>query len=246
MLDKIITFKASKEYIDNNKDILPIPSILNIPQWYKNLEHKKDNKTVKGCMPFLDSLTAGYILKVPVDYYIEHNVDTLGVKNTGFHSSQKNKDLADEINLNYDKDGAFHQTRQIKDSPLLEKNKNLPIHKINNPWIIKTPPGYSTLFVSPFNNSDDRFSIISGIVDTDTFDVEVNFPFIVNGDKYPTLKTTIKRGTPYVQVIPFKRQKWKMKIDTLNKKDRKTNYFFLEKYLIDNYKKIFWNKKSWR
>ncbi len=229
MLDKIITFKASKEYIDNNKDILPIPSILNIPQWYKNLEHKKDNKTVKVCMPFLDSLTAGYILKVPVDYYIEHNVDTLGVKNTGFHSSQKNKDLADEINLNYDKDGAFHQTRQIKDSPLLEKNKNLPIHKINNPWIIKTPPGYSTLFVSPFNNSDDRFSIISGIVDTDTFDVEVNFPFIVNGDKYPTLKTTIKRGTPYVQVIPFKRQKWKMKIDTLNNKQRKTTNFLLEK-----------------
>ena len=114
MFDKTITFRASKKYIDNNKDIFPIPSVFNIPAWFKKLEHKKNNETVKGCMPFLDTLTAGYILKMPVDYYIEHNVDTIGVKNTGFESSQINTDLADEINLNYNKFGSFHATTQVR------------------------------------------------------------------------------------------------------------------------------------
>ena len=78
-----------------------------------------------------------------------------------------------------------------------------------NPWKIKTPKGYSCLFVPPLNNSDDRFSIIPGIVDTDTFPSEINFPIIINGDKYPVLETTIKKGTPYVQIIPFKRDSGK-------------------------------------
>lgn len=78
----------------------------------------------------------------------------------------------------------------------LVKNKNLPFHKIKNPWTIITPPGYSCLFVSPLNNSDDRFTILPGIVDTDKYTLEVNFPFVVNGDKYPTLKTLLKKVLP--------------------------------------------------
>jgi hypothetical protein len=96
------------------------------------------------------------------------------------------------------------------------------------------------------NNHDDRFSIIPGIVDTDTFKLEVNFPFIVNGDKYPVLKTLIKRGTPIVQVIPFKRDRWKMNIENIPKEEKTTNMFFYKKYVIDNYKRLFWNKKSWK
>ena len=71
------------------------------------------------------------------------------------------------------------------------------------------------------NNTDDRFSIIPGIVDTDSFSLEINFPIVLNGDKYPVIKTTIKKGTPYVQVIPFKREKWKMKITTQIMKKKK-------------------------
>jgi hypothetical protein len=70
----------------------------------------------------------------------------------------------------------------------LKKIKNLSFYKIINPWKIKTPKGYSCLFVSPLNNSDDRFSIISGIVDTDTFPNEINFPIIINGDKIPCFR----------------------------------------------------------
>ena len=172
-------------------------------------------------MPFLDTLTTGYILKMPIDYYVEHNVEVDGEKRTGMQSSAHF--LENDINLNYDGKQDFHHPKQLKGCPYLEKNKNLNFHKIMNPFIIKTPPGYSSLFLPPMNNPDDRFSIIPGIVDTDTYNLEINFPILFNGDKYDSLKTTIKRGTPYVQVIPFKRDSWKMSIE--EKKENKKDIF---------------------
>ena len=135
---------------------------------------------------------------------------------------------------------------KLKGSPLLEKNKNLPVYKILNPWKIKTPKGYSCLFVPPLNNSDDRFSIIPAIVDTDTFPIEINFPIIINGDKYPILETTIKKGTPYAQVIPFKREAWTFKKggekETAEAIDITTE---LNARFFNRYKNLYWSRKKW-
>jgi len=247
MFENIITFEATEEFIENNQDNLPIPAKINMPEWYKKLENSADNKTVKGCIPFLDTLTAGYILKMPVDFHVKHNVLHEGIKATGVTTSQRyENEFSQKINLNYQEKIEIHPPKQLKGSPYLEKNKNFPIHKIMNPWIIKTPPGYSTLFVPPLNNTDDRFSIIPGIVDTDTFNIEVNFPIVFNGDKYPSLTTTLERGTPYVQLIPFKREKWKMKVTKRDEQKFKKDKFFMQQFIINNYKKKFWSKKSFK
>ncbi len=247
MFDNIITFSANKQFIKNNQDILPVLTKTNIPDWYKKLTHSYEEQTVKGCMPFLDTLTCGYLLKIASDYKIRHNVEFEGKKRSGFDSAQQMMNsLAEKINMNYQGKHEYHSIDQVKGSPYVETNKNLPFHKILNPWIIKTPPGYSTLFVPPLNNSDDRFSIIPGIVDTDSFENEVNFPIVVNGDKYEILDTIIERGTPYVQCIPFKRDSWKMKIEYMEDKKYLENRFFMVKYLVHNYKKLFWKKKSWK
>jgi len=243
-----IKFKANKKYVDTHKNYLPIPAKLNIPKWFKNLEHTKEKKTIKGCIPFLDSLTAGYILKMPVDYHLVHNVEIDGEKKTGMQSPLNryvNTPIHKEINLNYGQP-EFHNTSQLGESPMVEKNKKLAVHKILNPWLIETPPGYSTLFVPPLNNTDDRFSIIPAIVDTDTFQGEINFPFIVNGDKYEKLESTIELGTPYVQVIPFRREAWKMEVVTQSEDKREMANLFYEKFMIHNYKKQIWNKKTWK
>ena len=248
MFEKTIEFSANEKFIKWNKEFLPIPIKLNIPDWFKKLEHTILEKTVKGCMPFLDTLTSGYLLKMPVDYYLEHNVrNEKGNLDTGNISAQERKsDIANNINLNYGMEKQLHGVEQLTGSPLLDKNKGLKIHKIMNPWIIKTPPGYSCLFLPPMNNTDDRFSIIPGIVDTDSFSLEINFPIVLNGDKYPVLKTTIKKGTPYVQVIPFKRENWKMKITKTNNEKIKELQFFSFSKVIHNYKTKFWSKKSWK
>jgi hypothetical protein len=69
------------------KEDYPIPAKLNIPEWYKKLEHTLQNKTVKGCMPFLDTLTAGYLLKMPQDLYLRHNVDNKDEDGKNFKDS---------------------------------------------------------------------------------------------------------------------------------------------------------------
>jgi hypothetical protein len=152
--------------------------------------------------------------------------------------------VAKSINLNSGQD--IHFIKQVEGSPFIEKNKNLPFYKIMNPWKIKTPKGYSCLFVPPLNNSDDRFSIIPGIVDTDTFPNEINFPIVINGDKYPVLETLIKKGTPYVQVIPFKRDSWKMTISPRKQKEIQNSRIFFGLKILNIYKDKYWNKKSWK
>lgn len=251
MFDNNIEFSTHEDYFAIKEDY-PIPAKLNIPDWYKKLEHNVGNQTVKGCMPFLDSLTAGYILKMPQDLHIRHNVDNKNEKGEIFKDSFQTYGMHDQsqillgkcINLNSGFD--IHSIKQLGDSPLIEKNKNLPFYKILNPWKIKTPKGYSCLFVPPLNNSDDRFSIIPGIVDTDTFPIEINFPIVLNGDKYPTLETIIEKGTPYVQIIPFKRESWKMSLKQTKQKEVQSNRLFYGLKVIKNYKDRYWNKKSWK
>lgn len=253
MFYKEIEFSAHEDYFALKEDY-PVPAKLNIPEWYKNLEHTLLKKTAKGCMPFLDTLTAGYILKMPQDFAIKHNVDSKDNKGNNIKDSFQQPALEDEksqllcakyINLNAFA-LAIHPTFQLEGSPLVEKNKNLPFHKILNPWRIKTPTGFSCLFVPPLNNSDDRFSIIPGIVDTDSFNLEINFPIVINGDKYPVLETVIKKGTPYVQIIPFKRDSWKMKFTSVKQKEIQNSSIFYNLTFLNKYKQKYWNKKTWK
>jgi hypothetical protein len=250
MFDKEIEFSAHEDYFALKEDY-PIPAKLNIPDWFKKLDHTILDKTVKGCMPFLDSLSAGYLLRMPQDLNLRHNVDNKNEKEE-FKDSFQTYGLHDcsqilwakSVNLNSGIDS--HTIEQLKGSPLIEKNKNLPFYKILNPWKIKTPKGYSCLFVPPLNNSDDRFSIIPAIVDTDVFPNEINFPIVINGDKYPILETTIKKGTPYVQVIPFKRESWKMIFKPRKQKEIQNSRLFYTLKLLNIYKDKYWNKKLWK
>jgi hypothetical protein len=247
MFEKTIEFIAHKDYVDLKEDH-PIPIKLNIPEWFKKLPHTIENLTVKGCMPFLDTLTSGYLLKIPQDLKIMHNkINPNTNQPDSFYTTGNINDeilYAKSINLGKKRPDT-HPPKQLEGSPYIEKNKNLPLYKIMNPWIIKTPPGYSCLFVSPLNNADDRFSIISGIVDTDSFPNEINFPIVINGDKYPTLDTVLKKGTPYVQIIPFKRDIWKMKITGKNTEEMRKGKTFYGLTLLHIYKNKYWNKKSW-
>jgi hypothetical protein len=247
MFNKEIQFSSHEDYVDLKQD-QPAPIKLNIPTWFKNLKHDVNYMTIKGCVPFLNSLTYGYVLKIPLSIKIQHNIYNPEKKifdsfyTVGDLPNQYFDDKGININQSFP---PVHPAFQLEGSPLVDKNKNLPFIKIMNPWTIKTPPGYSCLFTPPLNNSDDRFSIISGIVDTDTYEREINFPFVINGDKYNSLDTIIERGTPYVHILPFKRDNWKMKIKKKTTEEimKKSVFYYLD--LINIYKKNIWNKVSW-
>ena len=261
MFRKQIEFICHEDYAHTELE-KPEPVKAHIPDWYKKLEHNMKRLTIKGCMPVLDTLTAGYVLKMPQDLFIEFNIDKFhpetgevmvdkktgeNIKDFKFRYGLCEGDsmlAAKTMNLNGG-NAQVHYQHQLEGSSFLKKNKNFAVLKILNPWVIKTPPGYSCLFVPLLNNADDRFEIISGIVDTDKWNLEVNFPFVINGDKYETLTTTIKRGTPYVQVIPFKRDDWEMKFGTTNAKGVFRNWIGHQLQIIRSYKDRIWSKKSW-
>jgi hypothetical protein len=213
----------------------PQPAIKVLPEWYKNLQHyfpdnKKipnlngsNNGTVKRCMPVFDVMTAGYILFTPVDVYVRtedsHPVFTWA----GYNSID------------------FHPIEQTVGHPAKKIHEATP--KWINPWGIKTPKGYSTLFLPP-QHRDSVFTILSGMVDTDGYTRPVNFPFVLTD---PNWEGMIPAGTPMVQVIPFKRQTYKMKLggkkefkDAINNQNKMNTVFF------DRYKKFWWQRKEYK
>lgn len=250
MLSRKIEFSIHKN-LEDIENIKPQPAKNNIPDWYKSLPmfHTKfQDPTLKACVPFLDSLTAGYLLPMPQDMIINFNhLDENGERAVSYQFANQASEETNALGLNLNTHPEFHPKFQLGDEEHVyhKKNKGFPYAKILNPWIIKTPPGYSCLFIPPMHRSQDYFSILPGIVDTDTFDMKINFPFVLHGHKHEEFKVLIKQGTPYVQIIPFKRNNWTMSFKT-HTNEHKKNLFKYNLNLIHKYRNKYWNKKSWK
>lgn len=216
----------------------PQPSLALIPDWYKKTEsyiggEKKPagdantTATVKRCMPVFDAFTSGYILITNVDIYV---------------SKKENPEGKTEDWYEWANQGAitFHSREQI---PLHPKVTTTAVPKWINPWGIKTPRGYSTLFVPPFHR-ESPFSALPAIVDTDKYNPPVNIPFVLTDPKFEGL---IPAGTPIVQVIPFKRDGWVSKFGT--EKDFKEQLSLTSKLrsrFFDSYKNQFRSSKEYK
>ncbi|RUV52573.1 hypothetical protein EOA85_28405, partial [Mesorhizobium sp. M5C.F.Ca.IN.020.29.1.1] len=75
--------------------------------------------------------------------------------------------------------------------------------KFHNYWSIRTPPGWSCLFLPPLNRPTQPFECVAGIVDTDRYAADIHFPFFATA---PDGLYVIEKGTPLVQVIPVRRE----------------------------------------
>ena len=215
----------------------PKPASKFLPEWYKNTNSYVNNEkkpigdgttpaTIKRCIPVLDAITGGYIIPLPIDLYVRVKENKNGEKDQYFEWPS-----LDFIE--------FHPISQAPKHPL---SKPYPFPKFMNPWSIKTPKGYSTLFVQPFHR-ESIFTILPGIVDTDIYTAPVNFPFVIND---PNFEGFIKKGTPMVQVIPIKRDKWTMEIG--NQEDFFEQNSITQKIkskFFDSYKTMFWDKKEY-
>jgi|TARA_A100001391_G_C5070770_1_gene278193 hypothetical protein len=214
----------------NMKDIWPNPKPASrfIPDEYKKLKRFKDDNlhdpTVKTCVPFLDSLILGYIIPFDQDYLVDP------IEND-FSVTPANKNASSE----------FHDKAQLPKE--WQKISGEKVGKFMNKWLIKTPPGYSCLFVQPMNRMEERFDIIPGVVDTDTYLNLINFPYFL---KKRDEQFLFKRGEPMVQVIPFKRESWKMWSGFYYEKAHSKIINILNNEWMDRYKKYFWSKKSFK
>lgn len=214
--------------MDVPKEYEPKPAFQMIPEWYKNTEsymygEKKPtgsgdtSATIKKCMPVFDAINSGYILVTNTDFFVSQKENEKGRKEPWFEWPSLGQI-------------EFHPEKQ---APLYPNLKGSLVPKWMNPWAIKTPPGYSTLFTAPFHR-DNIFTALTGVVDTDKYDAAVNIIFVLTN---PDFEGLVPAGTPICQVIPFKRESWEMKIGTQEDFDNqvKTSNMLKSKF-FDAYK----------
>lgn len=169
----------------------PVAAKTVLPDWFRKLPPIDTNHvsvtdnglTVKRCMPFLDAMTTGWIIPLAATVRLE-------VKDEG-HTVTAGWEF-DKVMV------SNHNPYQIAGN----HSEPRPPCKFHNYWTVKTPPGWSCLFVPPLNRASPVFQCLSGVVDTDTYHSLIHFPFIATGDDGVHV---IEKGTPLVQVIPFRR-----------------------------------------
>ena len=189
-------------------------------------------------MPVFDAVTGGYILYTYADVFVSQKP----VLNTA-----TNEPTVETVPwYEWPSYGLvqFHPVEQAPNHPRrndLQDGGSYP--KWINPWAIKTPPGYSVLFVQPMHRPSP-FTILEGTVDTDQYTAPVNFPFTLNDWKFEGL---IPAGTPMAQVIPFKRESWQMSIgakEELESQGKTTR--LLRTRFFDSYKSQFRQPKEYK
>jgi Family of unknown function (DUF6065) len=169
----------------------PVPAKGVLPAWFRQLPGVDKSQlgatnnglTVKRCMPFLDAMAAGWI--VPLAATVQLEISDGGQTVTAGWEFDR------ELVSN-------HAPFQIAGNP----HEPHPPMKFHNHWTIRTPSGWSCLFVPPINRPNGVIEVMGGLVDTDTYRSPVNFPFVAIA---PDGVHTLERGTPLVQVIPFRR-----------------------------------------
>ena len=233
-----------------------------------------EDGTVKRCIPFIDIMSKGYIIPLWADLrirvtpaydlldrdgnfieHIEHPEETENIEE--YIGRQINNKIVASIKEN----GLFiwcnfpksfktdkptlesHGWQQVGDLCDLKRfSLGMVLMKFINPWIIKTPEGWSTIFKNPPNEWSNDICLIEAIVDTDTYHSYVNLPYVWTGNQKG--EWLIPRGTPLLQVIPFKREETKYEIKNINYDDYMKVQNKLSSLLYDRYKKLFWHKRK--
>lgn len=216
-MSKKINFNS----IDINFEFLhPKPAVKDLPVWFKNTPPTTDGiENVKKCTPFLDGLSIGYIIYLTADVLVdEHGIQQIS-----------NPVVVTE-----------HRTSQIDKLNVSKDFREIP-YKWTNFFVTKTPRGYSTMFTHPINRIDLPFHTLTGIVDTDKFDLPVNFPFFVKKN----FKGIITAGTPIAQAIPFKRTEWEHHVEDSKKTELPTYRHTMHNPPFGFYKKYIWQRKKY-
>jgi len=209
------------------------PAKNHIPNWYKKIPKWKDNEifevgkgfnsSIKQCVPFLGSLTTGYVITLPYDLYVKND--------GGFPLlTWKSLDFPPKV-------------REEVADPLMVPAGHAPIEFLWNYCVYyRFPKGYSALFTHPLNRFDLPFTTVSGVLDGDfTMYAHGNAPFYIKKD----FEGIIPQGTPIAQLIPFLQESWKSEVvedlDQVGDLHKKSCELVISGY----YKKNFWKRKNY-
>ena len=227
---------------DQYKKIAPEPTPIGIeiPQWYKDQPSIMQNLTepingsfpltVKKCQAIFDAMTCGYILKTPCDIFINTTKDPVDIQ-----VPQKLK-FVEHVLL------SAHPAEQVSHLPFDHEIYDSNILRIHPLWLVGTEPGYSSLFTAPMHSESSPILAVSAIVDTDAFYSDGHLSFYVKKG----FNGIIKRGTPMVQIIPFKREEWTHEILKCNEPLLDQQRALVRSTFKNGYRTNFWEKKNYK
>lgn len=252
----VAKFKSYRPWLSKKSSSVPSPTQDSMPDWYKdadrfakmpNGEYWKATKEIcpfpkngtvddygkiptwKACPAILDAFLTGYVFKTPCDITFSKNA--LG-KIEAKVKDPKCKD--------------FITSR----APMPQFEHPRGFYKEHFAWMpdwgLELPEGYSALFMTPMNRFDLPFLNTTGIVDSDKVHLLGSFPFFIAEG----WEGTIPAGTPYLQILPFKRENWEHEVEILD------NSSMYDK-IIDNanfyrqpdggvYKNKVWTKREYK
>jgi hypothetical protein len=186
----------------------PFPAVRGLPDWYRSMPQKsfnpiaaKESLTLKKCPPFIDAMTYGFLIPLPVDLKVQDGEFSWDFDvPEGFVSDYARSPID------------FHDPSQVAGTPFFDDDRF--IIKFINFWTVEAPAGHSVLFTHPVNRGDLPFRTLTGLVDCDTFhNSPVHFPAHWHDDQF---NGVLPKGTPFVQCLPVKREIWSAEIGTLS------------------------------
>lgn len=212
----------------------PYPAKDLIPEWFRNIPHYHENKfkiengattaTARRCLPLLDGITAGYIVPLRADVLVEQQED--GPKISWIASR-----------------GVFAKhdsSSSMIPPPPGFTNK---VAKYYSGMRVKTPKGYSIMIQHPAGYHDSPLRAIPAVIDSDGILLDSSFPVWIREG----FEGIIEKGTPIVQVIPFKRESWKSVNTYIEKEDLEIEADkHYNSILKNHYLKNFWHKKEYK
>jgi len=183
------------------------------PDWYKNSTGGESG--IKRCYGLADYLRTGYTVplwakldirpplnKLQQRWEAQYDLSHTEVSHELLFANEYSE-LADEF---FSTNSLFNNqfgNEQVGDCPVsrIKTRHNSAYLKLTNPWLFKTAPGYSTLFIGPQWTPSSDYQVMSGVVNTDYYhhaNVVLN---IISNSEF-----SIEEGTPMLHAIPFRRE----------------------------------------
>jgi len=178
----------------------PVPASKFWPQWFKDQStsfsdgtaNREGINTVKSCPAMLHVLNMGYIILLWTDFKLMRTPD-----NNEIQGLSPNPQMFPITT---------HPEEQIDAYPFGPDTFKGTV-KLINPWQVRTAPGYSCMFVSPYYHKHNNLEVLVGSVDTDRYhEAHVN-TFLTSATNE---EVKLDYGMPLMQVIPYKREEFKM------------------------------------
>lgn len=209
----VIEFISRLEFLKDIEEIRPQPANKFIPQWWKEMpwdksldesRHRPVGNLVRQCPMFPDFFSSGYILPMWAD-------TTLFYKDGEWRWKCGSDGSPFKISI-------FHQSQFLDNSEYKMNGINATaLFQLHNPWKIKTSKGYSLLQLPLFYHFNNEFSVMPGIYDANIMTTEkLEIAYYGEGKEI-----FIKKGTPLVQYIPYKKEKIDLVIRDFTNQDEK-------------------------